>query len=81
MAAVPSLTQFDLLDPNSIRAKLATAHGSAVWDAQFSLLSPALAEAQVNTVSSASPDPFNNFRGLYDTKWTPTTLATAIGSI
>ncbi len=79
--AIPHLSQFDLLDPQSMRLKLRTAHGSDVWGAQFSLLSPALAEAQVNTASSASPKPFNNFRGQYDTKWTPTTLATAIGSI
>jgi hypothetical protein len=78
--AAPVFTQFDLLDPQSMRKKLETAHGSAVWG-RFSLLSPAKAEAEVNAVSSASPKPFNNFRGVYDTKWTPTTLATAIGSI
>ena len=78
MAAVPSFTQFDLLDPQSMRLKLRTAHGSDVWDAQFSLLAPTLAEAQINALHHAT---FNPFLGIYDSKWTPTTLATAIGSI
>jgi hypothetical protein len=76
--ATPLFTQFDLLDPVSLGNKLATAHGSAVFDNQ-SLLDPARMEAQINALSSTPP--FNKYRGINDTTWTPITLATAIGSI
>lgn len=80
MAATPSFTKWDMLDPYQMALKLKTAHGSQVWD-NFSLLSPNRAETKVNSLSSSSPKPFNNFRGQYDTTWTPHSLATKIGSI
>lgn len=80
MAATPVFTNFDMLDPFSMANKLKTAHGSQVWD-NFSLLSPQRAETKVNSLSSSSPKPFNNFRGQYSTFWTPHSLATKIGSI
>jgi hypothetical protein len=85
----PIFTNFDLLDPASMAAKLAAAHGSAVWD-NFSLLDPARAEAQINALSPSSDPPFNNLRGINDTRWTPSaaaapdvdwSLADAIGDI
>jgi hypothetical protein len=66
--SAPVFTQFDLLDPTSMRAKLETAHGSDVWD-QWSMLDTSRAESQLNALS-ASP-PFVPLRGLYDTRWTP----------
>jgi hypothetical protein len=50
-------------DPQSMRQKLADAHGSDVWD-NFSMLSPERAEQQINALSSN--EPFVPLRGLYD---------------
>jgi hypothetical protein len=83
----PVFTQWDFLDPESMRQKLADAHGSDVWN-NFSMLSPERAEQQINALSSN--EPFVPLRGLYDSKWALAdagapnpdwSLADAIGSI
>jgi hypothetical protein len=87
----PVFTQWDFLDPESMRQKLADAHASDVWD-NFSMLSPERAEQQINALSPNVGDnaPFNNLRGIYNTRWTPGdddsqaidwSLADSIGSI
>jgi hypothetical protein len=85
----PIFTQFDLLSPESMRAKLATAHGSEVWS-NTDMLDPARQEAAVNALSASATPPFNNYRGINDSRWTPGSasapdvdwsLADAIGSI
>jgi hypothetical protein len=85
--AQPSFSQWDFLDPNLMRATLATAHGSEVWTAA-DLLSSELMEAAVNALSSTPP--FSPLVGIYDSRWTPGadntasvdwSLADAIGSI
>jgi hypothetical protein len=85
--AVPVFTNFDLLSPESMRAKLATAHGSEVWS-NLDMLDPARQEAAVNALSSTPP--FSPLVGINDSRWTPGaatapnvdwSLADAIGSI
>jgi hypothetical protein len=85
--ATPSFTQFDLLDPTSMRAKLKTAHGSEVWS-DLDMMDPARQEAALNLLSSTPP--FTPLRGIYDPRWTPGSatapnidwsLSDAIGSI
>jgi hypothetical protein len=89
MAAAPVFTNWDFLDPVSMRAKLKTAHGSDVWD-NFSLLSDKKAQDEINALSSTPP--FAPNINILDPRWTPDdddvtlnapdwSLADAIGAI
>jgi hypothetical protein len=64
----PVFTNFDFLDPQSMRQKLADAHGSDIWD-QWSMLDTGRGEQQINALSATPP--FTPLVGLYDTKWAP----------